>query len=66
MHCLPFWTLVACVLAERSRSAPQVLGYPCSRWLPLPRRATFLEPPRRRVPAPAPVLAPDARRIVCI
>eukprot|EP00965_Chrysotila_dentata_P254360 6211843-Pleurochrysis_carterae.AAC.1 len=35
MHSLPFWTRVACVLAERSRSAPQVLGYSCSRWLPL-------------------------------
>eukprot|EP00965_Chrysotila_dentata_P196328 6177511-Pleurochrysis_carterae.AAC.4 len=26
MHSLPFWTCVACTLAERSRSAPQALG----------------------------------------
>eukprot|EP00965_Chrysotila_dentata_P017549 583188-Pleurochrysis_carterae.AAC.1 len=37
----------------------------CSRWLLLPLRANLLEPPRRRVPAPVPALAPDARQIVC-
>eukprot|EP00965_Chrysotila_dentata_P180626 5962729-Pleurochrysis_carterae.AAC.2 len=26
MHSLPFWFRIACVLAERSRSAPQNLG----------------------------------------
>eukprot|EP00965_Chrysotila_dentata_P133639 4419594-Pleurochrysis_carterae.AAC.1 len=59
---------IACVLAERSRSAPQALGI-CSRWpLPITERP-LLEPPRRRAPAPAPALAPSPRRpifhIVC-
>eukprot|EP00965_Chrysotila_dentata_P197429 6178179-Pleurochrysis_carterae.AAC.6 len=61
MHSFPFWTLVACVLAQRSRSAPQVLGYPCPRGLPLPAaELPFLEPPRRctQVPAPAPAPLP--------
>eukprot|EP00965_Chrysotila_dentata_P143425 4738971-Pleurochrysis_carterae.AAC.1 len=36
-----------CVLAERSRSAPQVLELRL-RWPPLPRRAIFQGPPRGR------------------
>eukprot|EP00965_Chrysotila_dentata_P186463 6157183-Pleurochrysis_carterae.AAC.1 len=56
-----------------SRSAraplPKLLGIR-SRWPPLPRRATLLELPRRRAvgasAAPAPALAPTARRIVSI
>eukprot|EP00965_Chrysotila_dentata_P026935 893970-Pleurochrysis_carterae.AAC.3 len=49
MHSFPFWTCVACVLAERSRSALQALGYLCSRWLPLPGSHPFPKPPRRCV-----------------
>eukprot|EP00965_Chrysotila_dentata_P156665 5176136-Pleurochrysis_carterae.AAC.3 len=63
MHSLPFCTRVACVLAERSRSAPQVLEY-CSRWLPLPRELPFLEPPPRRAPPPAPALLPEQWSLV--
>eukprot|EP00965_Chrysotila_dentata_P194155 6176189-Pleurochrysis_carterae.AAC.7 len=61
MHSLPFWTRVACVLAERSRSAPQVLGY-CSRWLPLPavrpslRTTTQARPSPRACAAPRPMV----------
>eukprot|EP00965_Chrysotila_dentata_P009843 321209-Pleurochrysis_carterae.AAC.1 len=51
MHSFPFWTRVASVLAERSRSASQALGYPCSRWLLLPVSALSLSRP---VGAPSP------------
>eukprot|EP00965_Chrysotila_dentata_P099772 3296982-Pleurochrysis_carterae.AAC.3 len=60
MHGAPNWTCIACVLAERSRSAPQALETPCLRW-PLPpterpslsHRASAPQPPRPRLlPAP--------------
>eukprot|EP00965_Chrysotila_dentata_P261369 6214230-Pleurochrysis_carterae.AAC.3 len=59
MHCFPNWTRFACVLAERSRSAPQALGYLRSRLPPLlcerpspSRRAGATQPPRaRQLPA---------------
>eukprot|EP00965_Chrysotila_dentata_P200725 6180138-Pleurochrysis_carterae.AAC.1 len=58
MHSFPFWIRVACVPAERSRSAPQALGYSCSRWLPLPVRYPSLEPPRKCAQPPKPAHLP--------
>eukprot|EP00965_Chrysotila_dentata_P100772 3329059-Pleurochrysis_carterae.AAC.1 len=60
MHSLPFWTCVACILAERSRFAPLPSSWNYAhdgRRCPL---SHLLEPPRRRASAfaPAPALNP--------
>eukprot|EP00965_Chrysotila_dentata_P176186 5817589-Pleurochrysis_carterae.AAC.3 len=67
MHGSPNLRGMACVLAERSRSPPQALGNPCSRWPPLPRRATSsshpvgaTQPPRLRL-----LPAPNGRIYIC-
>eukprot|EP00965_Chrysotila_dentata_P257157 6212786-Pleurochrysis_carterae.AAC.2 len=52
MQSFPNCSRIACVLAKRSCSAPQALGYLCSRWLPLPAELLFPEPPRRCVQPP--------------
>eukprot|EP00965_Chrysotila_dentata_P031653 1055487-Pleurochrysis_carterae.AAC.1 len=59
MHSLPFCNRIACVLAERERSAPQALGNPLAMvdYIPTVERP-LLEPPPRRAPAPASALLP--------
>eukprot|EP00965_Chrysotila_dentata_P158171 5225836-Pleurochrysis_carterae.AAC.3 len=64
MHSFPFLTCVACVLAERSRSASLVPGYSCSRWLLLPaqppssnhRTGCQARPSPRACAAPRPIV----------
>eukprot|EP00965_Chrysotila_dentata_P198108 6178589-Pleurochrysis_carterae.AAC.1 len=48
MHSSANCSRIACVFAERPRSAPQALRYLCSQWLPLPAELPFPEPPHRR------------------
>eukprot|EP00965_Chrysotila_dentata_P016774 556839-Pleurochrysis_carterae.AAC.2 len=57
------WICAACVLAERSRSAPQVL-ITVRAWSPPSRLRPRQRPPRRRAPIPAPAHAPDPRLFV--
>eukprot|EP00965_Chrysotila_dentata_P125374 4145214-Pleurochrysis_carterae.AAC.1 len=59
MHDLPCWTRVACILAERSRSALQVLGNPAHDGRPCPLSSLFLELPRRCAQPPRLRLLPD-------
>eukprot|EP00965_Chrysotila_dentata_P032193 1073733-Pleurochrysis_carterae.AAC.1 len=66
MHGFPFLYRIACVLAERSRSAPQALGGTlahngCCRSL-----SHLLEPPGRCAPALAPAPAPSPPTVVFI
>eukprot|EP00965_Chrysotila_dentata_P215406 6188761-Pleurochrysis_carterae.AAC.1 len=66
MHGFLICIRIACVLAERSRSAPQALGTR-SRWpMPIFERP-LLEPPHsRRASARVPAPAPSPRRCVFI
>eukprot|EP00965_Chrysotila_dentata_P153775 5083419-Pleurochrysis_carterae.AAC.10 len=60
MHSFPFWTRVACVLAERSRSAPQALGYLNHDGCCCPLSAPFLELPHRvAIPCPPRTVDPS-------
>eukprot|EP00965_Chrysotila_dentata_P167934 5545250-Pleurochrysis_carterae.AAC.1 len=57
MYSFPFCTRVAFVLAERSRSAPQVLGFRSAHG----RHSLRARPPRSYpagAPSPAPAFAP--------
>eukprot|EP00965_Chrysotila_dentata_P109510 3619473-Pleurochrysis_carterae.AAC.1 len=63
MHGSPFLHRTACILAERSRSAPQLLELLMRDGRPS-LSAPDLEPPHRRAPARAPALAPSPRRSV--
>eukprot|EP00965_Chrysotila_dentata_P194901 6176661-Pleurochrysis_carterae.AAC.1 len=55
---IPNCIRLACVLAERLRSAPEASGLNRGLWPTLPDSASDPEPPHRRAPAPAPALAP--------
>eukprot|EP00965_Chrysotila_dentata_P124011 4099030-Pleurochrysis_carterae.AAC.3 len=57
----PILHRIACVLAERSCSAPQALGIPARNGRRRPVSA-LLEPSRRRAQASAPAPAPSSRR----
>eukprot|EP00965_Chrysotila_dentata_P189225 6173204-Pleurochrysis_carterae.AAC.2 len=62
MHSFPFCTRFACVLAERSGSAPQVLGPRRAHhvaWPTQPDSATTPEPPRKCVQPPHSRPLPD-------
>eukprot|EP00965_Chrysotila_dentata_P150315 4964986-Pleurochrysis_carterae.AAC.1 len=61
MHCVSFLHRIACVLAERSRSAPQVLEFPLRDGRPS-LSARDPEPPHRRASARAPALSSRSPR----